>query len=181
MSDIASLQAKLLGEIAAAGDEAALENVRVAALGKKGSISEKLKSLGAMSVEERKAQGPLINGLKDQVSEALARRKAELGDRALDARLRTERVDVTLPAPAQPEGTIHPITQVLDEITAIFADMGFAVAEGPDVEFDDYNFTKLNIPPDHPSRQMQDTFYVGRQEDGSAPALASASAGRRFF
>jgi phenylalanyl-tRNA synthetase alpha chain len=140
-------------------------------LGKKGSISEKLKTLGAMSPDERKVQGPLINGLRDAVSNAIATRKAELADAALDARLKTETVDVSLPPRPEPEGSIHPITQVLDEITAIFADMGFAVAEGPDVEYDDYNFTKLNIPPDHPSRQMQDTFYVAPQADGSAHVL----------
>ena len=85
---------------------------------------------------------------------------------------RPKRVDVTLPPRPEPQGSVHPITQVLDEITAIFADMGFAVAEGPDVEFDDYNFTKLNIPPDHPARQMQDTFYVAPQADGSQPCAA---------
>jgi phenylalanyl-tRNA synthetase alpha chain len=171
MTDIASLQSEILAEIAAAHDEAALENVRVAALGKKGSVSEKLKTLGAMSPDERKVQGPLINGLRDAVSNAIAARKAELADAALDARLKTETVDVSLPPKPESQGSVHPITQVLDEITAIFADMGFAVAEGPDVEYDDYNFTKLNIPPDHPSRQMQDTFYVARQADGSAHVL----------
>lgn len=171
MTDIAALQSSLLAEIAAAHDEAALEAIRVAALGKKGSVSEKLKTLGAMSPDERKVQGPLLNGLRDAVAQAIARRKSELADAALDARLKTERVDVSLPPPPEARGSIHPITQVLDEITTIFADMGFAVAEGPDVEYDDYNFTKLNIPPDHPSRQMQDTFYVAPQGDGSAHVL----------
>ncbi|HEV7959565.1 MAG TPA: phenylalanine--tRNA ligase subunit alpha [Rhizomicrobium sp.] len=171
MTEIAALQSSLLVEIAAAEDEAALENIRVAALGKKGAVSEKLKTLGAMSPDERKVQGPLLNGLRDAVSGAIATRKTELADKALDERLKTETVDVSLPPAPQGEGSIHPITQVLDEITAIFADMGFAVAEGPDVEYDDYNFTKLNIPPDHPSRQMQDTFYVARQADGSAHVL----------
>jgi phenylalanyl-tRNA synthetase alpha chain len=171
MTDITALQSEILAEIAAAQDEAALENVRIAALGKKGSISEKLKTLGAMSPDERKVQGPLINGLRDAVSNAIAARKAELANAALDARLKTETVDVSLPPAPEPDGSIHPITQVLDEITAIFADMGFAVAEGPDVEYDDYNFTKLNIPPDHPSRQMQDTFYVSPQADRSAHVL----------
>jgi phenylalanyl-tRNA synthetase alpha chain len=171
MTDIASLQSEILAEIAATHDEAALENVRVSALGKKGSVSERLKTLGAMSPDERKVQGPLINGLRDAVSDAIAGRKAELADAALDARLKTETVDVSLPSRPEPEGSIHPLTQVLDEITAIFADMGFAVAEGPDVEYDDYNFTKLNIPPDHPSRQMQDTFYVAPQANGSAHVL----------
>jgi phenylalanyl-tRNA synthetase alpha chain len=171
MTDTASLQSDLMTQILAAGDEAALEAIRVAALGKKGSISELLKTLGAMSPEERKIQGPLLNGLRDQVATAIAQRKGELADAALEARLKTETVDVTLPSRPESQGSVHPIAQVLDEITAIFADMGFAVAEGPDVEYDDYNFTKLNIPPDHPARQMQDTFYVAPQPDGSSHVL----------
>ncbi len=171
MTDIASLQSDLMAQILAAGDEASLEAIRVAALGKKGSISELLKTLGAMSPDERKVQGPLLNGLRDSVGEAIAARKAQLGDAALDARLKTETVDVSLPPRPELQGSIHPIAQVLDEITAIFADMGFAVAEGPDVEYDDYNFTKLNIPPDHPARQMQDTFYVAPQPDGTSHVL----------
>ena len=171
MTDIAALQSDILAQVTGAGDEAALEAVRVAALGKKGSISELMKTLGAMSPEDRKTQGPLLNGLRDAVTDAIAARKAALGDAALDARLASEKIDVTLPPRAQAQGSVHPISQVLEEITAIFADMGFAVAEGPDVEFDDYNFTKLNIPPDHPARQMQDTFYVAPQADGSSHVL----------
>jgi phenylalanyl-tRNA synthetase alpha chain len=171
MTDIASLQADILAQVAAAGDETALEAVRVAALGKKGAISELMKTLGGMSPEERKLQGPLLNGLRDAVTNAIANRKAQLGDAALDARLASEKVDVTLPPRPEAQGSVHPISQVLEEITAIFADMGFAVAEGPDIEFDDYNFTKLNIPPDHPARQMQDTFYVAAQADGSSHVL----------
>src|SRR5579872_4049825 len=128
MSDAASLRSDILAQILAAHDEPSLEAIRIAALGKKGSISELLKTLGAMSPDERKVQGPLINGLRDAVSEAIARRKAELADAALDARLKTETMDVSLPPAPSPEGSIHPITQVLDEITGIFADMGFAVA-----------------------------------------------------
>lgn len=171
MSDIQKLEADIQAAIAASSDEAALEAVRVAALGKKGSVSELLKTLGGMSPDERKVQGPLINGLRDRVSEAIAARKSELGDAALNARLQSERIDVTLPARPEPQGTIHPVSQVLDEVIAIFADLGFAIAEGPDVEFDDYNFTKLNIPPDHPARQMHDTFYVAQQADGSRHVL----------
>ena len=171
MSDVASLQSGILAQILGAGDEAALDAIRVAALGKKGSISELLKTLGAMSPDERKIQGPLLNGLRDSISEAIAARKTQLADVALEARLKTEAVDVTLPPRPELQGSVHPIAQVLDEITAIFADMGFAVAEGPDVEYDDYNFTKLNIPPDHPARQMQDTFYVAPQPDGSSHVL----------
>ncbi|MEI9931282.1 MAG: phenylalanine--tRNA ligase subunit alpha [Rhizomicrobium sp.] len=161
----------MLASIDAASDEAALESVRVAALGKKGSISELLKTLGGMSPDERKTNGPLFNTLRDRVTDAIAARKTELSNATLNARLAFERIDVTLPARPEPQGTIHPVSQVLDEVTAIFADLGFAVAEGPDIEFDDYNFTKLNIPADHPARQMHDTFYVAKQADGSQHVL----------
>jgi phenylalanyl-tRNA synthetase alpha chain len=171
MSDLQTLERDLLAAIAAAPDEAAVEAVRVAALGKKGSVSELLKSLGAISPDARKTNGPLINSLRDRVAEAIAARKAALANEALDARLAGERIDITLPARPEPQGTIHPVSQVLDEVTAIFSDLGFAVAEGPDIEFDDYNFTKLNIPTDHPARQMHDTFYVARQADGSQHVL----------
>jgi phenylalanyl-tRNA synthetase alpha chain len=124
-----------------------------------------------MSPEERKAQGPLINGLKDRVGDAIAAKKVALGDAALNARLASERIDVTLPVRPEQQGTIHPVSQVLDEMTAIFADLGFAVAEGPDIELDDYNFTKLNLPPEHPARQMHDTFYIAKQADGSRHLL----------
>src|SRR5438067_8431482 len=166
MNDFETLERKLSAEIAAASDESALEVVRVAALGKKGAVSDLLKSLGGMSPDERRENGTLFNGLRDRIAAAIAERKSALTREALDARLAFERVDVTLPARPEPRGTIHPVSQVQDEITAIFADLGFAVAEGPDVEFDDYNFTRLNIPPDHPARQMHDTFYVMRQGDG---------------
>jgi phenylalanyl-tRNA synthetase alpha chain len=171
MSDIESLERQILDAISGAPNEAALEEVRVSALGKKGSVSELLKSLGGMSPEERRVHGPLINGLKDRASEAIAVRKAELAGAVLDARLAFERVDVSLPPRPEPRGSIHPVSQVIDEISAIFADLGFAVVEGPDVEFDDYNFTKLNIPPDHPARQMHDTFYVAPQADGAQHVL----------
>src|SRR5437763_4955395 len=171
MTEFDPLELKLRADIAAARDEAALEAVRVAALGKKGAVSELLKSLGGMSPEERREKGPLFNGLRDRIAAAIAERKSALARKALDARLAFERIDVTLPARPEPRGTIHPVSQVQDEITAIFADFGFAVAEGPDVEFDDYNFTRLNIPPDHPARQMHDTFYVSPQNDGSRHVL----------
>jgi phenylalanyl-tRNA synthetase alpha chain len=171
MSDINSLERQILDAAAAASDEAALEAVRVAALGKKGSVSELLKTLGGMSPDERREKGPLLNTLRDRVTDAIASRKTALANEALNARLSSERVDVTLPARPETQGTIHPVAQVLDEITAIFADLGFAIADGPDVEYDDYNFTKLNIPPDHPARQMHDTFYLARQEDGSRHVL----------
>ena len=155
MNEMQKLEQDTLGAIAAASDEAALEAVRVAALGKSGSVSALLKTLGGMTPESRKEQGPLINGLKERVTDALAARREALKGAALDARLNSETVDVTLPVRESPAetGRIHPVSQVMDELTTIFADMGFAVAEGPDIETDDLNFTKLNIPPEHPARQ----------------------------
>ncbi|MDI3469488.1 MAG: Phenylalanyl-tRNA synthetase alpha chain [Pseudolabrys sp.] len=173
MPDITQLETELTAAVAKAGDEAALEAVRVAALGKNGSISALLKTLGAMTPDERKQQGPAINGLKDRISAAIAARRDELAAAALNARLSSETVDVTLPARDAPAelGRIHPISQVIDELTAIFADMGFAVAEGPDIETDDYNFTKLNFPEGHPARDMHDTFYFPPGPDGKRKLL----------
>jgi phenylalanyl-tRNA synthetase alpha chain len=169
MTDLRTLETELVAAIAAANDEAALENVRIAALGKSGSVSALLKTLGSMTPDERKTQGPLINGLKESVNAALAARKDALKDAALVERLNTETVDVTLPVREPPAevGRIHPISQVVDELTAIFADMGFAVAEGPDIETDDLNFTRLNFPEGHPAREMHDTFYFNPKPDGS--------------
>jgi len=167
MSDLERLEAELIPAIAGAASEAALEEVRVGALGKKGSISELLKSLGSMAPDERKARGAEINHLKDRVSEAIAARKSALEEKALEARLKTERIDVTLPVAPQLEGRIHPLSQVMDEIVEIFGAMGFKVAEGPDIETDERNFTLLNIPPEHPARQMHDTFYFPEKPDGS--------------
>jgi len=171
MTDIAVLQSEILAAVAGATDEAALEAVRVATLGKKGSVSALLATMGSLSPDERKVKGPLFNGLKDAVTQAIAARKTQLADAALEARLKSETLDVTLPPRPENTGTVHPISQVLEEVVAIFADLGFGVAEGPDVEHDDYNFTRLNIPPDHPARQMQDTFYVAPQADGSSHVL----------
>ncbi|MGI6245583.1 MAG: phenylalanine--tRNA ligase subunit alpha [Pseudochelatococcus sp.] len=173
MSDIANLENSLIEAVNAAADEAALETVRVAALGKKGSVSELLKTLGGMSPEERKERGPLINGLRDRVAAALAARKTVLAEEALNARLAQERADVTLPVQEGPQtrGRIHPISQVIDELTAIFADMGFSIAEGPDVETDFYNFTALNFPEGHPAREMHDTFFFAPDEKGERKVL----------
>lgn len=169
MSDIAALETEITNAVASAKDEAALEAVRVAALGKSGSVSALLKTLGSMTPDERKIQGPAINGLKERVTAAIATAKDALGAAALNARLASETVDVTLPLrePPAEAGRVHPISQVIDELTAIFADMGFAVAEGPDIETDDYNFTKLNFPEGHPAREMHDTFYFPPKPDGS--------------
>ena len=173
MSDLNALEAETLTAIAAAADEAALESVRVGALGKKGSISALLATLGKMSPDERKSAGAQINALKDKVSEALGARRVLLKDAALEARLTSERVDITLPGRETgiETGRIHPISQVMDELTAIFADLGFSIAEGPDVERDDYNFTKLNFPEGHPAREMHDTFFFAPNEAGERKLL----------
>ena len=162
MPDLETLQAQILGQIAAAHDEAALEDVRVAALGKKGTVSALLAGLGKAAPDERKERGAAINALKDEVMEALAARRAFLKKLALEARLKAEVADITLPVLKHgiEAGRIHPVSQVMDELAVIFADMGFAIAEGPDIETDDYNFTKLNIPLDHPAADAQDTFYL---------------------
>ena len=173
MSDLNALESGLMADITAASDEAAIESVRVAAMGKKGSVSELLKTLGSMSPDERKTTGAAINALKDRVSEALAARKSILKEAAIEARLAHETVDVTLPGRTAPvlSGRIHPISQVIDEITAIFGDLGFAIAEGPDVETDYYNFTALNFPDGHPAREMHDTFFFNAKEDGTRKLL----------
>jgi len=173
VTDLAALEADLAAAVAAASDEASLEAVRIAALGKKGSVSELLKTLGSMTPDERREQGPLINGLRDRVTAALAARRGALRDAALEARLAAETIDVTLPVPesAANRGRIHPISQVYDELTAIFADMGFSVAEGPDIETDFYNFTALNFPEGHPAREMHDTFFFNPDATGARKLL----------
>lgn len=173
MSDLSHLETEILAAIAAASDEAALESVRIGAVGKKGSLSALLATLGKMSPDERRERGAAINALKDVVTDALATRRATLKAIALEARLKSETLDMTLPVreAAIDIGRIHPISQVMDELTAIFADMGFAIAEGPDIETDDYNFTKLNFPPGHPAREMHDTFFLAPDAHGMRKVL----------
>ena len=165
---IPTLRTELTAAIAAAGTEAELDAVRVAALGKKGSVSALLAGLGSMVPEERKSAGPAINGLKAEITGLVDSKGAELRGAALAARLASEKLDVTLPLRPAPtaEGRIHPVSQVIDEITAIFSDMGFAIAEGPDIETDYYNFTALNFPEGHPAREMHDTFFMRPSADG---------------
>jgi phenylalanyl-tRNA synthetase alpha chain len=171
MTDIDTLSRDLFAQLDAAQDEAAVELVRVNALGKKGSVSELLKGMGGMSPDERQTFGPLVNGLKQSLSDAIAEKKEALAQTALDARLLAERIDVTLPARPERRGKIHPIMQVFEEVQTIFADMGFSIAEGPDVEDDFHNFTALNFPPKHPARDMHDTFFFEEKEDGSRMLL----------
>jgi phenylalanyl-tRNA synthetase alpha chain len=172
-SDLKKLEADLTARIRKADDLAAVEDLRVGALGKSGSVTGLLKSLGAMPAEERKSFGQAVNGLKQRVTDLLEERKGVLQKAARAKRLEAELADVTLPVQlgGLADGRIHPVSQVWDEITAIFADLGFAVAEGPDIETDDYNFTKLNVPPEHPARQEHDTFYFNRKADGSRLVL----------
>jgi phenylalanyl-tRNA synthetase alpha chain len=167
--DLGDIRNKYIEAVAGAAGEAALEEVRLAALGKKGEISALMATLGKMDPEERKATGARLNLLKDEIDAALRARKTALADAALDERLKTEWLDVTLPGRPRRMGTIHPISQVWDELTAIFADMGFSVAEGPQVESDWYNFDALNIPPEHPARQEHDTFFMARAEGDNRP------------
>ncbi|MCR6670866.1 phenylalanine--tRNA ligase subunit alpha [Devosia ginsengisoli] len=172
-TQIATLRAELSAAIAAASDEPALDAVRVGALGKKGSVSALLASLGTMAPEERKSAGPAINGLKTEMSGLIEARSAALKSAALDARLKAETVDITLPLQPAPtaKGRIHPISQTIDEITAIFSDMGFSIAEGPDIETDYFNFTALNFPEGHPAREMHDTFFMKMGVDGVKKVL----------
>ncbi|MEZ6029345.1 MAG: phenylalanine--tRNA ligase subunit alpha [Hyphomonadaceae bacterium] len=157
--------------IASASDEAALEAIRVAELGKKGRVSLLMRELGGMSPEQRQVAGPALNGLKDRLTAAIAARKADLEMAALNKRLEAEREDLTLPPRYEPVGALHPVMQVFEELAAIFADMGFAVAEGPDIEDDFHNFTALNFPPGHPAREMHDTFFMKPGADGARKLL----------
>ena len=169
MQDLSPLRDRIVAEIAAASDEAALEAVRVGAVGKKGEVSLKMRELGKMTPEERQTAGPALNALKDEINAAIAARKSALAAAALEARLATEWQDVSLPSRPQAEGTLHPVSQVTEEVIAIFADMGFAVEEGPQIETDWYNFDALNIVPEHPARTEMDTFYMSRAEGDDRP------------
>jgi phenylalanyl-tRNA synthetase alpha chain len=159
MSDLDQMSRETLARIGAAADLPALEAERVAALGKQGAVTQLLKTLGGMTPDERQAQGPLIHALREQVTGAIAERKAALERAELDRRLATETLDMTLPVSGGEQGSVHPVSQVMDELAEIFADLGFAVATGPEIEDDWHNFTALNIPEHHPARAMHDTFY----------------------
>ncbi|OQW80404.1 MAG: phenylalanine--tRNA ligase subunit alpha [Proteobacteria bacterium ST_bin14] len=165
MTDLDQMQRDLLAAIDAAGSQEALESVRVGALGKQGGVTTLLKTLGGMSPEERLAKAPPIQALREAVITAIAARKAAMERADLDARLARETIDITLPAEAAITGTIHPVSQVMDELAEIFADLGFAVATGPEIEDDWHNFTALNIPETHPARAMHDTFYLAGDHD----------------
>ncbi|HKC02241.1 MAG TPA: phenylalanine--tRNA ligase subunit alpha [Sphingomicrobium sp.] len=161
----------LLDRIAAAGSLPELEAVRVAALGKQSEITAKLKSLGAMDPDARAAEAPKVHALRERISDALADRKAALEAAELDRKLATETLDLSLPAPESVSGTVHPVSQVMDELAEIFADLGFSVAEGPEIETQWYNFTALNMPENHPARAMQDTFYLEPRTPDEEPRV----------
>jgi phenylalanyl-tRNA synthetase alpha chain len=171
MQQLDEVRDKWLGAAERAASLEDLERVRVEALGKKGEITQFMKTLGGLSPEERREAGQRLNALKEAVTAALEARKGNLAAAALDARLAEERLDVTLPPRPEAEGRIHPVSQTIDEIVAIFGEMGFSVAEGPDIEDDYHNFTALNIPPAHPARQMHDTFYLSQEVDGAPLVL----------
>ncbi len=171
MEQLEEVRKKWLAAAVEAGSPEALDKVRVEALGKKGEITQLLKGLAGLDADARREAGQRLNAVKESVAEAIEARKASLDELALDARLAGERVDVTLPPRPEAEGRIHPVSQTIDEIVAIFGEMGFRVAEGPDIEDDFHNFTALNIPPDHPARAMHDTFYLPERADGSRLVL----------
>lgn len=166
MTDTTALLEESLRAIDSCESSASLEEVRVALLGKKGKITEILKTLGSATPEERKTLGAALNQTKQAIADALDTKKSAITMAELNTKLANETLDVTLPARPEVAGSIHPITQVIEEITAIFADLGFTVATGPDIEDDEHNFNALNIPESHPARQMHDTFYLQGNGDG---------------
>lgn len=171
MDKLDELRAELLAAVDEAPDAEALEKVRVSALGKKGRITDLMKGLGGMDPDQRRAVGQELNALKDTVGEAIDRRKVVMEERALNERLQKERIDVTLPVRPEQTGAVHPISQTMEEVATIFGQMGFTLAEGPDVEDDFHNFTALNFPPGHPARDMHDTFFLPEREDGTRHLL----------
>jgi phenylalanyl-tRNA synthetase alpha chain len=161
----------LLDRIAATENLHDLDAVRVSLLGKSGEITAKLKSLGAMDPETRAAEAPKIHSLREQVTTAIADRKAALESAELERKLATEKIDLSLPAAEIVSGTVHPVSQVMDELAEIFADLGFSVAEGPEIESQWYNFTALNMGETHPARAMMDTFYVQSRTPDEEPRV----------
>ena len=171
MEDLERLREELTGAVAGVADTQALEELRVSALGKKGSITGLMKGLGGMNPDQRRAMGQSLNALKVDVADAIEARKLALEAAELDAELEIDRIDVTLPVRPEMQGRIHPISQTIDEIVAVLGEMGFTIAEGPDIEDDWHNFTALNIPPDHPARQEHDTFYLRGESDAGRMVL----------
>ena len=171
MDQLEQLREELLAEVANASDSVSLDAVRVSALGKKGRVTAMMKGLGGMDPEARKAAGQALNVLKGKILTALEARKTLLEENEISVRLAAETIDVSLPVRPEQEGLLHPISQTIEEVAEIFAPMGFEVAEGPDIEDDFHNFTALNFPPDHPAREMHDTFFLPLKEDGTRHLL----------
>ncbi|MBX6740746.1 MAG: phenylalanine--tRNA ligase subunit alpha [Acetobacteraceae bacterium] len=174
--DLARLRDETAAQLKGATDLRAWDAVRVGVLGKSGRLTALLKGLGQVPAEQRKERGAALNRLKAELEQAIEARRAELEEAALEARLKAERLDVTLPPRPHPptgadQGAIHPISRTMEELTTLFGAMGFAVAEGPDVESDWHNFGALNIPEHHPARQDHDTFYLPAGADGRRPVL----------
>jgi len=170
LADLDAVRARVLAEIEGVADLQSLDDIRVAALGKKGEVSLMMRGLGKMSPDEKKVMGPALNGLKGDLNTAVESRKADLESTALDAALASETLDMSLPV-GKTAGTLHPVQQVMEEMAVIFSDMGFSVAEGPDIEDDFHNFTALNFPPGHPARDMHDTFFMTPDADGEKKVL----------
>jgi len=168
--NITALKDELTGMVEAANDLESLEAARITALGKKGKITDLMKTLGKMDPEERKSTGAALNALKDDIADLIARQEQALKRQDMEQRLATERADVTLPVRDEKQGAIHPISQTMEELVSIFGAMGFQVAEGPDIEDDWHNFTALNFPPGHPAREMHDTFYLPDDPDEQGEA-----------
>lgn len=177
MSDIDALSAQALADIAAAQTPDALEALRVALLGKQGSVTAQLKSLGALPADARKAAGEAINRARDALGDALTARKATLEDAALDARLAGETIDVTLPGRDGERGGLHPVSRTIERIAEIFGRMGYELSDGPEIEDDWHNFEALNFPPHHPARAMHDTFYFPPDAEGNARLLRTHTSG----
>lgn len=171
MENLDQIKTDVLDAVASATDSKALDDIRISALGKKGSITSLMKNMKDLTPDQRKETGQKLNLIKGEVAQAIEARKTELADAELNARLMAEKIDVTLPVRPQSSGTVHPVSQTIDEAVAIFGEMGFSVAEGPNIEDDWRNFGALNIGPEHPARQDHDTFYLPREQDGNRMVL----------
>ncbi len=171
MEDLQRLETEIISAIVACDDLGGLEELRVAQVGKKGRVSLLMRELGKMTPDEKKEFGPKLNGLKNRIIDGITAQKTNLEQQELNRRLLSEKIDITLPTPPENMGSIHPITQVMDEVAEIFTEIGFSIAEGPEIEEDFYNFTALNIPAEHPARQMHDTFYFPEGAEGNRKLL----------
>jgi phenylalanyl-tRNA synthetase alpha chain len=177
MSELDTLTRAAVADIGAAASLDALETLRVALLGKAGTITGQLKQLGTLAPEQRKLAGEAVNRAKDVVADAIAARRAELEEAALAQRLASERIDVTLPGRGLSPGSLHPVSRTLERIADIFARLGYQLADGPEVEDDEHNFEALNFPPHHPARAMHDTFYLRPDRFGDGRLLRTHTSG----